>query len=289
MSGIIVSGSELLYHALPRIRKNFPDIRIIDQQFNDTGHIENNRRYAHLIDQTVVPSRALADLLVQQHGADPHRVKSIPHAVQTSGPLLDPETAFRLSGLPAHCRGKLLVSFFGRMSKEKAPDIFVAIAARLAHRRDLYFVMTGEGPEWPAVQQMIARYGLQENVYLPGFVEDVRPLMQASGIVVLTSLVDGMPLVLLEAQAMGKPVVSSSVGSIPEMVIHRETGFLCRAGDVKAFCDAIENLADEPALRQSFSERARELARRRYSASAMVESYLVALGVLNGVQTETAQ
>ena len=87
--------------------------------------------------------------------------------------------------------------------------------------------MTGEGPEWRKVQKLAARRGLLDHLYMPGFVQDVRPLMELSGIVVLTSSVDGMPLVVLEAQALGKPVVASAVGSLPEMVMNGESGFLC--------------------------------------------------------------
>ena len=134
--------------------------------------------------------------------------------------------------------------------------------------------MTGEGPEWAAVQRLVVKYGLQDRLYLAGFVDDPRPWMELSDIVVLTSSVDGMPLVILEAQALGKPVVASAVGSLPEMVLNGETGFLCPPGDVDAFCRAVETLADSEPLRRSFGEHGREFVQQRYGSAAMVESYV---------------
>lgn len=281
VGGILLAGSELFYRALPRIRATFPEISILDQQFNDTGHIENNRRFAAAIDRTVVPSTSLADLLIQRYGEHPERVSVIPHGIDMPEALLEPEDALRTSGLPAQSRGKLLVSFFGRMSKEKSPEVFIEVAARLAHRSDLFFVMTGEGPEWRKVQKLAARYSLRDRLYMPGFVRDVRPLMELSGIVVLTSAVDGMPLVVLEAQALGKPVVASAVGSLPEMVLDGETGYLCPPGDVQAFGEAIERLADSAALRQSLGEQARRFVQGKYDSAAMLDAYVAAIDLDN--------
>ena len=272
IESILLAGSEFLYHCLPGIREMFPEICVIDQQFNDTGHIENNRRYAAMIDRTIVPSQALAHVLANKFGEQ--RVSVIPHGIDTRGPVWTREEALHAVSLPEQSRGKVLVSFFGRMSPEKSPEVFVETAARLSKRSDLYFCMTGEGPEWAAVQRLVAKYGLQDRLYLAGFVDDPRPWMELSDIVVLTSSVDGMPLVILEAQALGKPVVASAVGSLPEMVMNGETGFLCPPGDVDAFCRAVETLADSEPLRRSFGERGREFVQQRYGSAAMVESYV---------------
>ena len=103
--------------------------------------------------------------------------------------------------------------------------------------------------------------------------------------VVLPSALDGMPQVILEAGALGKPVVASAVGSLPEMVRDGETGYLCPPGDVAAFCAAIEKLAGSAALRRSMGEQAREYIQSRFSIEAMIASYAAALGV----RTEAAE
>ena len=274
---LFLAGSEFMYRCLPRIRAEFPHIRIVDQQFNDTGHIQNNRRYSALIDCTVVPSESLATVLTDKFHEQRSKMAVVPHGIHVTAPVRDRPAAIAASGLPVESNGKLLISFFGRMAKEKSPEVFVQIAARLSHRKDLYFCMTGEGPEWAAVQRLRAKHGLQNKLHLPGFVDDPRPLMEASDMVVLTSALDGMPLVVLEAQALGKPVVASAVGSLPEMIIQGETGFLCPPGDAGAFCRAIEQLADSESMRRAFGERGRRFVEDRFGARPMIAAYLNAL------------
>ena len=75
--------------------------------------------------------------------------------------------------------------------------------------------MTGEGPEREQIIRMREEYRLGSRLYAAGFVQSVAPFMRAADIVVVPSLLDGMPLVILEAQAYEKPVVASAVGAFP--------------------------------------------------------------------------
>ena len=277
VESVLLAGSSFMYHQLGALRHQFPNLRIVDQQFNDTGHIHANRSYSDLIDCTSVPSGALAHRLIDQYKETSAKIAVIPHGIDPDISIQDREDAWKASGLPEQALGKLLVSLFGRMSKEKSPEVFVEIAERLVGRKDVFFVMTGEGPEWKSIQRRVASNGLRHSMHLPGFVDDPRPLMQLTDIVVLTSSVDGMPLVILEAGAMGKPVVASAVGSLPEMVLDGETGVLCPPGDVDAFCRALEQLMDSESLRRRLGERARQYVGEHFNREAMIESYAAVL------------
>jgi glycosyltransferase involved in cell wall biosynthesis len=133
--------------------------------------------------------------------------------------------------------------------------------------------MTGEGPERESVMALIRKYRLEDRIYTPGFVEDVTVLMRAAHIVVLPSRIDGMPLAVLEAQALGKPVVASRVGSLPIVVRDQETGFLCEIGDVPAFCERILQLAHDSELRERMRIAARESVVNRFGAEGMLDGY----------------
>jgi glycosyltransferase involved in cell wall biosynthesis len=265
---LLLAGSELVYHLLPRLKSDFPGLTVVDQLFNDAVHVTNNRRYADYIDATVVPSESLARTLTERHGADVATVHVIPHGIR-----LPAEVPADRSVVPAEGRNKLIVGFFGRLSPEKAPDLFVEIARKLAHHEDLFFVMTGEGPERTDVLKRIRRHRLTHRIHAPGFVQDVMPLLRATDIVVLPSRIDGMPLIVLESQALGKPVVASRVGSLPAMVADRETGFLCEAGDVDAFCRRILELARDRSLRDRMGVAGRRLVMEHYGAEQMLERY----------------
>src|SRR6185312_13057750 len=87
---------------------------------------------------------------------------------------------------------------------------------------------------------------------------------------------DGMPLIVLESQMFGKPVVGSAVGSLPEMIEDGMTGYICPVGDIEAFAARIEQLYRAPEMRRAMGERARSAARGRYDARKMVAAYAAA-------------
>jgi glycosyltransferase involved in cell wall biosynthesis len=272
---IMIAGCEFVYHLLPAIRRDFPAVRIVDQLFNDEVHLPNNRHYAQHIEMTVVPSQSFAETLFKKYGESPERVSVILHGVSSRGPQFhDHAAALAVSGLPAEGRGKFLVSFFGRFSEEKGPDVFVEIARRLKDSPEIYFCMTGEGPARPTVLNLIRRYKLQRKIYAPGFVDNFRTLMELSDVIVVPSRSDGMPLVVLEAQALGKPVVASATGSIPEMIRDNESGFLCEPGNVTAFCQRILELFRSPQKRSAIGAAAQEAVRRRHNIDTMIAAYL---------------
>jgi len=274
-STIMIAGCEFVYRVLPAIRREFHDLRIVDQLFNDEVHLPNNRNYAQQIDVTVVPSQRFAETLLHRYGESPERVAVIPHGVCTKGPRLeDRAAALGSSGLPASAQGKFLVSFFGRLSQEKAPDVFVEIARLLRDHNEIHFCMTGDGPLRAAVVGLIHCYALEDKIYAPGFVEDARKLMELSDVVVVPSRIDGMPLVVLEAQALGKPVVASAVGSIPDMIADNESGFLCRPGDVQAFAQRVLELLSSPQKRKEIGALAQQTVRQRHDLETMMAAYM---------------
>jgi glycosyltransferase involved in cell wall biosynthesis len=275
VSHLFFAGCELVYHLLPRLREEFPSLTILDQVFNDEVHAPNNRRYRAYIDATIVPSEALKASLLRQTPDCPGRIHVIPHSVEIPAP--ESRTMRQLRETLSLPPQKLIVAFFGRLSREKGADVFVEIARTLAPRGDLFFLMTGEGPERSRILRLIQKYGLDSTIQAPGFVEDVRPLMAASDIVVVPSTLDGMPLVVFESQALGKAVVASSVGSIPSMISDAVTGFLCPPGDVRAFVSRIEQLADDLSLRLALGRAAQALVRECFNKERMLRSYFEVL------------
>ena len=264
---LMLTGCEFTYSLLPELKEEFPELRVIDQLFNDTVHVPKNRKYEPWIDATVAPSAAVLDSLVSRFNADKRKIHIIPHGVEIPEILQPTATAVNGSG-----KHNITVAFFGRLSPEKAPDVFVRIAHKLSDRNDLSFVMTGDGPERTAVQSLIKKCKLESRLNCLGFVEDLEPYLRAADIVVLTSRLDGMPLIVLEAQARGKAVVASRIGSVPHMIEHGETGFLCEPENVSEFCASILRLADDGELRRRIGSSARQSA-LRHGESRMFELY----------------
>jgi glycosyltransferase involved in cell wall biosynthesis len=273
---ILIAGCDFVYRLLPEIAREFPEIAVLDQLFNDEVHYPTNRHYSPYIDTTLVPSQALADKLISEAGEQADKVCVIPHGIDIEQ-MTAPDATFDSSGLPESFRGKFLVSFFGRLSAEKSPADFVEIARRLRSYDEIRFLMTGEGQERASVLALIEKSKLQDRIHVPGFVDNVRDLMALSDVVVVPSSVDGMPLVVFEAQAFSKPVVASAVGSIPHVIADGRTGFLCKPGNVKAFAARILELWRSPELCRAMGDAARIWVCANHSAESMTARYVKAL------------
>lgn len=279
---IFTAGSDFFYWALPAVRRFFPAIPIVDQLFNDLVFVGKNRDYSAFIDCTVVPSKSLADKLAKESAEIPGRIAVIPHGAD----LPDPPAATGTlpPGMDAGFAGKPVIGFFGRLSPEKGALDFVRIAAAVRRRRpEARFVMTGSGPEEAAVREEVRQAGLEDAFLLPGFVDDVHAWMAAASVVAVPSRIDGMPLAILEALALEKPVVASRVGSIPEVVQDGVTGMLCDPGALEAFADALCRLLDRPDLRRRMGAEGRRYVLREHRKEIMVRRYFQLFDRLAGV------
>jgi glycosyltransferase involved in cell wall biosynthesis len=135
-------------------------------------------------------------------------------------------------------------------------------------------LVAGDGPERARLEQLIA--GL-DGVELLGSRGDVPELMVACDAVALLSQAEALPMSILEAMALGRPVVTSDVGGAGEAVVDGETGIVVPAGDADAAADALVRLAGDPTAARAMGERGRTRQRERFDGEAMVDGYLRAL------------
>lgn len=137
----------------------------------------------------------------------------------------------------------------GALRPQKDPLTFVEAAGRLRSRgRPLRFCLVGDGPLRSRVQRRIAILGLDSVFDLPGRLDTVKPSMQEWSVFVLCSRYEGLPYALLDAMAMGKPVVATRVPGIEEVVVDGKTGILVEPGNPGELARAIKHLLDSPGL-----------------------------------------
>ncbi len=137
----------------------------------------------------------------------------------------------------------------GRLDVEKAQLVLVAAMRRLRDEGVKVEVsLLGDGPLRPRIEQAIAAAELQDVVKLLGWAsgDQVRLEIDSSCALVLPSFAENLPVVFMEAMALGRPVVSTYVGGIPELVKPGETGWLAPAGDDAALADAIRAIVQTP-------------------------------------------
>jgi glycosyltransferase involved in cell wall biosynthesis len=139
---------------------------------------------------------------------------------------------------------------------------------------DARFVIAGEGELRPALERQIKEHRLEKHVLLAGFRPDVLSLHKAFDLFVMSSVTEGLGTSVLDAMACGKPVVATTAGGIPEVVVDRETGLLVPPRDPEAMAAAIVRLLRDPALRQRMGDAGRTRARLKFSAERMVQETL---------------
>jgi glycosyltransferase involved in cell wall biosynthesis len=160
----------------------------------------------------------------------------------------------------------------GRFSGYKGHRYLVDAMPRVLQRfPDATFLLVGAGTTLLSIEEQVARLGIESSVRFVGESPDALELIAGADVMALSSLSEGLPLALLEAHALGKPIVASAVGGSPELVQDGVTGFLVPPRDPPALADAIIALLSDGALRRSFGERGQALVRDQFSAAAMVE------------------
>jgi O-antigen biosynthesis protein len=260
MDVLFLAGSAFVYDLLPEIKERFPHLRVVDQLFNEFGHIENNRKYSQQIDLHVVANETIKKVLIERFGEDPNRIRVVVHGVDVKHRFNPENTEVKPLASPALLQDKFVVSFIGRFSEEKCPSTFVKIADRLRNEENLHFVMIGNGPEYQGIKREIAARQLEHKVYSPGFVPEMRPYVKISGVVVIPSRIEGIPIILMESLALGVPVVASNVGGIPSIVRDGFNGFVCESSDIEGFVKRIRQIAADDRLRNTLRANARQSA-----------------------------
>jgi glycosyltransferase involved in cell wall biosynthesis len=156
---------------------------------------------------------------------------------------------------------------------EKRPERFVEATVR-AHRRNplIRGAVVGGGPQMAVVRRLCDESG--SAVIALGPRNDVAELIQAADVVCLTSDAEALPLSILEAMALARPVVAADVGGIRDAVVEGETGFLIRPDDVSGFAAAVVRLAAAPALVTQLGEAGRRHYQARFTVERMVNAYV---------------
>ena len=146
-------------------------------------------------------------------------------------------------------------------------------AAALVVRQipDARFVIAGEGELRASLERQIREHHLEKHVLLAGFRPDVLSLHKAFDIFVMSSITEGLGTSVLDAMAAAKPVVGTTAGGIPEMVVDGETGFLVAPRDREAMASAIVRLLKDEPLRRRMGEAGLARVRARFSAERMVQ------------------
>ena len=184
------------------------------------------------------------------------------------GALPDKNNSRELFDLPTE---QLQCAFIGRVTQIKRPDRFLDVVAEIKKRRvNLGFFMAGDGELLEQCRERIARENLPVKVL--GWQSDIERVLSAADIIVLTSDNEGTPLSLIQAGMARLPVVTTNVGSVPEVVLDGTTGIITNLG-VNEIADALEKLASSNDLRGQMGAAAQKFTLANFGVKRLVNDH----------------
>ncbi len=273
----IANGAGWIYDALGTLKQRYPTLRTVNQVYDYTfGWINryDSELVAHL-DAHIGVNQKVCQAYIRR-GARPEQVYLIEHGVDTSE--FDPDryseerrrSIWERLGLP---QGQRLVTFIGRLHPQKRPMDFVELARRFADIPFLTFLIVGDGPLGGVLDTEVLRIGLKNLIRRP-FYHPSSDIFAISDVIVLPSEYEGMPLVVLEAQAMGKPVVVTDVGNNREILdITRGGVVVAGIGDIAALREGVWKVLNEP----PDPHQTRQAIQARFGLKQIADKYLDAL------------
>ena len=204
---------------------------------------------------------ALKDIMIERCGVPPERIAVIPNSVDHDYFIPDVQDK---ADVPT-------VLYLGRFVSDKDPtNLLESFRLTAARHPTVKFEMVGDGPLFGPAKDFILRHGLTDRISLSHGVEDVRPHLRKAWVLALGSRREASPNVILEAMATGLPVAATSVGGIPEIVTHGNTGLLVPPDDPERMAESITALLEDGEMRGRFGKNARQAVLDLHSPALIV-------------------
>jgi len=161
-----------------------------------------------------------------------------------------------------------------RLVEEKGLRFGIEAVSQLIHVRpgvNIQYTIIGEGPLRGELESLVKKLNLEETVSFRGSMEqkDIIQVLLGSDLFLFPSIAEALPVSLMEAQAVGLPVVATQVGSADQIVSEGNSGFLVPSGDVAAMADRCAYLLDHPESWQDMGRRGRDIVAERYDVNIL--------------------
>jgi glycosyltransferase involved in cell wall biosynthesis len=213
---------------------------------------------SEMITHRIVPSRKVE---VVRNGIDTQKFQM----------PVDAEGMRRDLGIPIDAP---VIGTIGRLSEVKRQDLLIRAFHRLLPEiPNAHLLLVGDGPLLSELRQLAAALGVAGNVHFTGYQAEPQNFLQVMNVFALTSRSEGMPLVILEAWAVGMADVASDAGGLPELIQRGCTGLLLPSGDEVALAEALRQMLSDPAYARTLAHAGRRCVEAKYHARQMAEAY----------------
>jgi glycosyltransferase involved in cell wall biosynthesis len=165
-----------------------------------------------------------------------------------------------------------VVTQIARLEKRKGYNYFVEAANKILKKLpDTIFLIVGEGEYKSKIEEMITKANLSSNFIFLGFRSDIEKVIAISNVIVLTSLWEGLPRILVQSAAVGRPIVTFAVEGATEVVKDDINGYVVKIGNIDALSEKVIGLLQDPDKRKSMGEKGRSIVGHDWDVGVMVK------------------
>lgn len=244
-------------------------IRVAEHRSPWYGRIDRWTNF--LVKTNVCVSRGVTSFSATQVGLDQEKLIVIPNAVEVDRFASAKPAQLQQFGIPDG--SKVFISI-GRLEHQKGIDVLLTAIEQLKPiPNELHFLIVGNGPGESALRAQATAKGIAEHVHFVGRRTDVPELLSASFGLILASRWEGMPNVVLEAMAAGKPVIATRVEGIEELVRDGVTGLTIPKEDPNKLVAAVRTMLEDPDFYTAAGVRAQDIVAQEFAPQAIADSY----------------
>jgi glycosyltransferase involved in cell wall biosynthesis len=225
-----------------------------------------------LIDEIVAVSNHTRDELIQYEKIAPEKISVIYNGINIKKTRTTSAGDIRKEfGID---NAQPIVGTVARLEDQKGLDLLLdSVPYVIAQLPTVKFLIVGGGKKEQELKSQAHRLGIEKNVIFTGWRSDAVDLLEAFDIFVSTSNFEGMPMVLLEAMALSKPVVATAVGGIPEVVEDGHTGNIIAERNPELVANTLTRLLSDTPLRERMGQAAHQSYNEKFSAEKMASNY----------------
>ncbi len=256
----VANGSNWIYDAVPSLKARFPGLHLVDQVFDHRmGWIQRyDPEIVRAFDHHIAPNPRIIEAY-QRKGVASGKISLVYPAIDTTRYAPETVPSSRIAELREQLRlpeGRPVVVMAGRLHPQKRPFDFLALASRV-RPEEATFLLVGDGPLASRLDAQLSSMALPHLRRLP-FHRPAAEILALADVVMILSEYEGLPLVLLESQSLGTPVVATDVGAIREALEWTGGGAVVPVGDLGAAERALRDILSSPPEMSRARKRVRE-------------------------------
>ena len=251
------------------VRHVVSGIRVAER--HNRWHLWLDRLTTGLVDRHVCVSQAVADFSAEHARLPADRLVVIPNGIDPDRYPAERRADLQSCGLPA---GRRAITYVGRLDRQKGVRWLLETAPLWLDRLpDCDLLLVGKGPEQRALEDGCREQGISDRVHLAGWRSDVPEILAASDLLVLPSVWEGMPNVVLQAMASRLPVLATDVEGVRELLGPAADAQVVRYGDTQTFAEKLVALLSDRSLASELGHENRQRVASRFTLDRMLTAY----------------